>query len=460
MKKYILSIFAICLLISQFAGCGELGHKSNLNNSQMSDNPVEDHRSLRVLVDVEFGSSLYLDVEDELRKYKAVPSAGGEKTIGLVAAIKDAGGSENIQLEFPPKCGEERDIYLSNLRTEIMAGGGPDVFVCLSGIGFHFDKDNNFQVHYVEPIFRFPQQAMKRNMFLPLDNYIKTAKHMEWDKLTQVVMKAGRTEKGQMLLPMTYTVPTTLFRKSDVKSALSKEMKWDDMFFQDTALGVAAVSDTSTLMGSALAPLADFENDKLAFSEEDLTRFCEKITNHQTLDNDNTIPHFRFNLKVLDSFKLNDYNEAFKNDDSFTLVPLYSRNGGYMATVTSFVGINANAENPEAAFSVVDYLLGEECQRSKLYAFMTYDNAVPTLDGLMTQGTSVSTGNNKKWTMPDPLYNEFCAVRDNIKFSEFATPLERELQQLYIDLTTSTSKSKETMIHDAYMRMNMELAES
>ena len=131
-----------------------------------------------------------------------------------------------------------------------------------------------------------------------------------------------------------------------------------------------------------------------------------------------------------------------------------------MATVTSFVGINANAENPEAAFSVVDYLLGEECQRSKLYAFMTYDNAVPTLDGLMTQGTSVSTGDNKKWTMPDPLYNEFCAVRDNIKFSEFATPLERELQQLYIDLTTSTSKSKETMIHDAYMRMNMELAES
>ena len=232
------------------------------------------------------------------------------------------------------------------------------------------------------------------------------------------------------------------------------------MFFQDTALGVAAVSDTSTLMGSALAPLADFENDKLAFSEEDLTRFCEKITNHQTLDNDNTIPHFRFNLKVLDSFKLNDYNEAFKNDDSFTLVPLYSRNGGYMATVTSFVGINANAENPEAAFSVVDYLLGEECQRSKLYAFMTYDNAVPTLDGLMTQGTSVSTGNNKEWTMPDPLYNEFCAVRDNITFSEFATPLERELQQLYIDLTTSTSKSKETMIHDAYMRMNMELAES
>ena len=125
MKKYILSILAICLLISQFAGCGELGQKSNLNNSQMSDNPVEDHRSLRVLVDVEFGSSLYLDVEDELRKYKAVPSAGGEKTIGLVAAIKDAGGSENIQLEFPPKCGEERDIYLSNLRTEIMAGGGP-----------------------------------------------------------------------------------------------------------------------------------------------------------------------------------------------------------------------------------------------------------------------------------------------------------------------------------------------
>ena len=67
--------------------------------------------------------------------------------------------------------------------------------------------------------------------------------------------------------------------------------------------------------------------------------------------------------------------------------------------------------------------------------------------------------------MSDNFYEQFCAVRDNISFADFATPLDHELQRLYLDelnpsLMESAPKPRESMIHDAYMRMNMELAES
>ena len=90
---------------------------------------------------------------------------------------------------------------------------------------------------------------------------------------------------------------------------------------------------------------------------------------------------------------------------------------------------------------------------------MTCDRGVPVLEGLMTGKKTVSDG-IEDWTMSDNLYEQFCAVRDNISFADFATPLDYELQQLYFDLLEPSTKSRESIIHDAYMRMNMMLAES
>ena len=83
----------------------------------------------------------------------------------------------------------------------------------------------------------------------------------------------------------------------------------------------------------------------------------------------------------------------------------------------------------------------------------------------MTNGKAVSDGSDEasgkpKEKMPDDFYEQFCAVRDNISFADFETPLDREFQKLYLDLREPSNKSRESMIHDAYMRMSMELAES
>ncbi len=81
----------------------------------------------------------------------------------------------------------------------------------------------------------------------------------------------------------------------------------------------------------------------------------------------------------------------------------------------------------------------------------------------MEKGALISDGSNSKWTMSDSYYEQFCLVRDSISFADFAPPLDREFQQIYIDLlqeSQDSNKSRESIIHDAYMRMSGGLAES
>ena len=475
MKRIFILFTAVCFLTLLVAMTGCKTNESltpEVVSSYVSENNDAEETAaspLRVFIDVEYGSNIYARLKDKLASYRTKRINGEEEPISFQTWIENMGGPSSVEIEIAPIRENERDVYLTNLRTEMMSGGCPDVFVCSCGIGYHQKEANGKLIDgewiESEPLFKFPQQAMKRNMFLALDDYIEKAQFMEWDKLTPAVMEAGRTEQGQLLLPMTYTVATAAFREADVgHHTPSKEMKWEDMLSGEPHMRLAAIAVLDH-MGNGLAPFADYEHDKLVVSEEEMIRyFSEKLDNREKYKEESAVPYTGFDLKVLHEYDLSVYDEGFDKDDPIVLVPLYSRNGGYMATVTSFAGINANTKRPDDAFWVVDYLLGEECQRSILYTYMTFGQAVPTLDGLMTQDTAVSDGIETVF-MPDSFYEQFCAVRDNISFADFATPLDHELQRLYIDelkpsLMEPAPKSRESMIHDAFMRMNMMLAES
>ena len=96
----------------------------------------------------------------------------------LTNAIKAAGGPENIVFDQIPFEGSEREITLERIRTEIMAGEGPDVFIVGSS----------------NALFQIPEKAMQEGVFLTLDEYIQNAELADWDSLTQPVLEAGRTD--------------------------------------------------------------------------------------------------------------------------------------------------------------------------------------------------------------------------------------------------------------------------
>ncbi len=450
--------FAIlmCIIMLALSGCKPGGE------SQAPEVPVEES-SLRVLMDLDMGSNI---VEPKLKraleKYLETEDGGFQS---FQSTIKALGGPEKLELEFPPVQGNEREMYLTSLRTEIMAGKGPDVFVCDAGPSFVTDlahiSNGTVGGGWSEPVFNFPRQAMKRNMFLPLDKYIPDFQFTDWERLTPVIMDAGKYGDKQYLLPMTYTLPMTVFKKSSFQHTPSKEMTWEDMLSGGPELKAAASLDTSVYQGSALMPMAAGDKDELAFTEEELLSFMkEKIkAREETLQNKDLPANT--DCWLASGFTDNYLPEGFTSDDGLTMVPLYSREGGCGATITSFAGVNANTESPKAAAFFVDYLLSEECQLSGLYAYPLTGSSVPVMEGLMQKDTAIPCGDSGSWCLSPENYEGFCALRDSITRAEFATPLGKELSGLCGEMMDyNKRKSAESRVHDAYMRMNMMLAES
>lgn len=95
-----------------------------------------------------------------------------------------------------------RDQQLQRLRTEILAGKGPDIF--LTDVYNHVVGDAEIGKWGVEgkgPLFNFPAQAMKNRLFLPLDDYIAQAQFMEFDQLTPRLWPWARTRRDSSFSP-------------------------------------------------------------------------------------------------------------------------------------------------------------------------------------------------------------------------------------------------------------------
>lgn len=126
------------------------------------------------------------------------------------------------------------------------------------------------------------------------------------------------------------------------------------------------------------------------------------------------------------------------------------------------MGVNANTQRPDDAFWIVDYLMSQEGQTGKLFAFATHTMAVPTMEGLMADPESaISDGLDGKAYMNENMYKALCQLRDGISAADFITPLEQELSNLYNGVMDGeASKPAESLVHDAYTHMRMDLGES
>lgn len=205
-KKYILLLILI-LAVCSISACKKMDTLDESKPSSVGEMEQANPNSLRVLIDFTTPTGTSNADRDVLEDFKkAIAEAGGPTDITFEYVFFDdycERDSENYAL---------RDNELTRVRTEIMAGEGPDVFI------------TTCQPEYVDPVFKYPDQVMSRRTFLPLDDYIKNAQFMEWEKLTPVVMEAGKTGEGQMALPLTYSLPMTVFRKTEVEHTHSKDL--------------------------------------------------------------------------------------------------------------------------------------------------------------------------------------------------------------------------------------------
>ncbi len=117
-----------------------------------------------------------------------------------------------VQIDVLPNNEEEREIALKQLRTKIMAGNGPDVYLLPTGTRLLLDHSTRYSVRrissvQVEPLFLDAVQAMQNGLFADLQTYYAADDLLGIDALNETIMDAGVVSGHRYILPLRYDVP-------------------------------------------------------------------------------------------------------------------------------------------------------------------------------------------------------------------------------------------------------------
>lgn len=450
-KKISAVILAVLVIMAVFTGCAE-------------------PEPLRILVDADAR-------EFSEQSCKSMMEDFVEIAAGL-------GGPSDVIIEVLPDLDETRETALERIRTEIMAGNGPDLFVVRCNRG-----ENSRDL-----LFPIPEKAMANGLFLPLDDYIENAQFMEWEKHTQVIMEAGRDAYGQQMIPMVYTMPLTFYRESDIPDVKpGKDTTWKDMLEDESGILAAATTwfhrDTEEYrfinsdhhyLEYILGDLADFESDTLLFTEEELLARVTEVLDMENAYMSGEIPpvpaHYQTRMHIGYDYKLDhgmpygmwidtrfggaDPYRGIRFEDAQTVIPIYSDDGGVTASIAAFAAINANTKRADEAFFLLDLLLSREWQQ-KLDLYDEYFGGgaagIPIHEDLMQRRYPV----NSIFFITNDNFEEYSRVREQITRAHFRGDLPDCFDDMFRKCKAAYARGQDIapIVAEYYAKLKIMMAE-
>ncbi len=365
-----------------------------------------------------------------------------------------------LLIETLPREGEERSIDMTRIKTEMMAGKGPDLFLCgqdtygVCGLLYGGRTD---------PFFPFPERAMENRLFLPLDDYIENAEYMEWDKFLPVIMDAGKNAEGQQIIPLSYTF-SALYADREKYGLLDfdRSMTLSEMWQSDNpALRYASYTSAPFMVGRITEP----GDDEPMFTEEELLGYIRDYDmripgdpkDYQDLQEDEKVykgtimrgflPEPGLISPVPDRFVLGNGSPAYR------IIPAKNARGGVTAVINEFAAINRNARHPDLAFKIIDYLMDAKNQQGSDFFYSRVSLGMPVH---MDLGSEEYPLRDKNWYMSAENFEEFCAARAEITEAKFIGPADQALW----DIESYDEKGLEKSVHQQYTLIEMLLAES
>lgn len=470
MKK-VFAILICAVMLITLCGCKPGGTQSSQAPSGGESKEVGNGAEpgvLRVVTDIDCLSSSPRIRGDSFENSQA---KNGQRTFKLM--LKHCGGTPNgldVELEVLPRESVEYEAELTHLRTEIMAGGGPDVFL-MSGFG------GGDRLLPEDTLFQNPEAAMKRGLFLPLDEYIENAQFMELEKLHSKVMDAGCCEGKRYILPMFYRISFGWAHKVIDPSELPES--WDEAV-------ASSDSDIRALYGKNLATAS--------FRQSVFGQTADNYKEELILDKDEFFRRTKEALELYrESFLADGYTYDQRGCCSWGnyLVGRFSgsapgentffspRNcyGGLSAAIENYCAVNANTKYPEDAFFIADMLLGADFLKLENFwdkqpartgadavdmFWMMEGGNIPVYTDYMTTKTSYANTVIYK-DMQEALAGE----ESRISFAYFTTNADRAMDGMFRDLMETVESGKEISDEElrgvtdkAYTTMKMMLAES
>lgn len=344
---------------------------------------------------------------------------------------------------------------IKELRTEIMSGGGPDIFL--------FSTDGN------QRLFEDLKKTMYSDTFLPLDDYISEAKYMKPEEWNQTVLESGRTEEGQVVLPVLYSYYAFAFQTSCLENPGEIPSSLEEFLAcEDPLIGSNVASFSHLAMLYSFGELADYQEEKLFFSEEDLLKRVEEMLDYKikwplkwSLDTEveGVVAHGEVD------------GTFFSNVDRFaeeeaTVFAFPNDQGGVTARVKTYAAINRNTELPDQAFAALDFLLSNEVISGEGFPYGEDKWAGSfTYFSSGTDGISVNQTLAQEFCKSQTSKTAFQKMNSQITAVRYPSALDSEIEQMYLQADLNVSgphpdeATRKELVSRVYERMEMQLSE-
>ncbi len=360
-SKIYVMIILITIIFALIGGCG--------NSRKLNEGPV----TLRLLTE---------DYPDSYGLSDTNPMSLVVRY--LIDEYEAAHDGISIELEMLPSAPEEREARLEELRTEIMSGGGPDIYL-LQGSGN-------------DALFSDATQAMRNGLFYDINTLYESDDGLGKEALVTAVMNAGAIGNARYILPLRYNFPMVYTTEAALKAA--------GLDVEKISTGVNILYDTLAATGDpdwtryswpwyynsslcVFPNIIDYETQTVSLSTGEVMEYLQRI---QALSNAGitypmssswdiyaSLSQYPLNDGIVEFQKGSGFSEAFLYvggldealdvaivtqalDMELIMFPLRSVDGSLVANVTYWGAVGAGCEYPEVAYDFLRLLLMEDTQ--------------------------------------------------------------------------------------------------
>lgn len=335
------TIISLFLLIGILCACQATDHSQN-------DFGIDENGSE---VTAESGE----DTEDNAIPTILIDSKGFAENNQILSFAKYLHEGYDVKLEVLPDSYAERNAELSRIRTEIMAGGGPDAFVLPADEPGVYLNDGNSR----EVLFTNVEKAMRTGIFLPMDDLLAQSEHLYMEDHYEVIMDAGKTEMGQVVLPLAFSCSVYFVNESFVQDPEKEYSTWDDILnCPDENLTSFIMSRKYDWFDGFYTQMADYDAVELLVSPEEISHDLLKLDG---------IPMQADVSEMAFAFEQAFSEGAMQTaplDDLYVL-PVPNKEDGLTATITAYAAINRNTEYAQEVFQFIELLYDDVIQNGQ-----------------------------------------------------------------------------------------------
>ncbi len=308
----------------------------------------------------------------------------------------------------------EREMQITRIQTEILAGSGPDIFILDSVIPQASDPIS---------LFENVNKQIESGIFYNLDTLIEEDDDFDLSKYNEIVVNAGRSDDGLFVFPLNYTFPAITTNESTDVLGYSLN---DISGIENDILRSEMTSLAYVYFPNTFASFADYKNEKLLVSKDNILESSKTVTelrNSVVGLNENSTETTGIIGGIQDSLE-------FVIEDQ-SIVALYNDNSGISAKINLYTAINATTDMSEECFDLMKIFLSDEIQtgdqlkHGEKYYGTFYSNSIyglPVNDYVFEDSLRYNY-----YGISDAIINDVTDMKNQIDNVSFNCNIDREI---------------------------------